>query len=75
MSDCILTMKSRTQAESARRIAGDLRIPASVVSVDPSVTRHGCAFGLRFPCDTAGRLQSALSRKNVSWGEMIGARR
>ncbi|MCR4904615.1 MAG: DUF3343 domain-containing protein [Clostridiales bacterium] len=75
MPDCILTMKTRTQAESARRIAGEMRIPASVVSVDPSVTRYGCAFGLRFPCAASDRLTSVLRRKNLSFGEVIGANR
>ena len=75
MPDCILTMKTRTQAEAARRIAGELRISAGVVSVDPSVTKHGCAFGLRFPCGASGRLTAALAKRNVSYGEVIGAGR
>lgn len=75
MPDCILTMKSRTQAEQARRIAGELRISSDVVSVDPSVTKYGCAFGLRFPCGASERLTAALAKKNVSYGELIGGRR
>jgi len=74
MPDCILTMKSRTLAESARRIAGEMRIGADVVSVDPSVTRYGCAFGLRIPCGAGERLKTALTRRGVTYGELIGGR-
>ena len=74
MTDCILTMKSATEAERARRTAAEMRIAAWTVSLDPSVTRAGCAFGLRFPCGDADRLRAALRGRGISWGTMIGGR-
>ena len=75
MTECILTMKTSTGSERARRIASQMRIPAQVVSLDPGVTRYGCAYGLRFPCGETGRLRTALDRAQIPYGTLIGAAR
>lgn len=72
MPDCILAMKTQTAAERARRAAVLERIPVQVVSVDPSVTRHGCALGLMLPCTETGRLMRVLDQKKIPYGDVIG---
>lgn len=72
MPDCIIAMKTRTSAEHARRIAAGMKISSEVVSVDPSVTKRGCAFGLRLNCADTDELRSALDRKGVSYGDVLG---
>ncbi len=68
MKDCIITMKSRTAAERGRR----MQPGAAVVSLDPGVTRNGCAFGLRLACSEVPRMKAALERQGIPYGEVIG---
>lgn len=72
MPDCIIAMKTRTAAEKARRAAAFERIQAEVVSVDPSVTRHGCSVGLRLNCADVDELTELLDKKNIVYGDVIG---
>ena len=72
MPDCILAMKTRTAAEKARRTAVFAQISADVVSVDPSVTRHGCTVGLRLNCAQIEDLTELLDKKGIVYGDVIG---
>jgi len=65
-------MKSQTTAEKARRIAAAEKMNAEVVSIDPSITRHGCSMGLRLECEHASRLCEILDRRNIAHGDIIG---
>jgi len=72
MSDCILAMKTHTDAERARRIAVSENIQAEIVNIDPSVTRRGCSVGVRLPCSKSGRLVELLERRRIPYGDLIG---
>ena len=72
MKDCILTMKSQTNAERARRAAASIRVDAQVVSVDPNVTRLGCSYGLRLSCASVERVKSVLIKRGIPFGDVIG---
>lgn len=72
MPDCILAMRTRTAAEKARRTAVLEKIEADVVSVDPSVTKHGCSVGLRLNCADADTVKRLLDRKGIVYGDVIG---
>ena len=72
MKECIIPMKSPTIASKAERIlfAGGIR--ASIISVDPSVTKHGCGYGLSLFCRDAERAKYILDRRNIPYGDLIG---
>ena len=72
MTDCIIAMKSRTLAEKAKRSAANENIRASIVSIDPSVTRRGCSVGLLLPCGDVGRMKWILDRRQIDYGDIIG---
>ncbi len=72
MADCILAMQSMTYAEKAKRAAASLAIRCEIVSIDPSVTRRGCAYGLTFPCREAERLLASLDKKRIPYGDVLG---
>lgn len=74
MTDCILAMKTQTAAERARRIAVMEKIPAEVVSIDPSVTRRGCSIGIRVPCASVNGFLAMLDRRKIAYGDVIGRR-
>ena len=70
MPDCILSMKTKTAAERARRLLP--RGTGVIVSLDPSVTGTGCSYGVRFPCRFAQKLQNELDRQGIPHGHLIG---
>lgn len=72
MPDCILAMRTRTAAEKARRTAALEKMETEVVSVDPSVTKHGCSVGLRLNCADVDDVIRLLDRKGIVYGDVIG---
>lgn len=72
MADCVIPMSSQTTAERAKRAANQERIPVEVVSVDPAVTKRGCAFGIRMNCADTARMMRLMDRKKISYGDVIG---
>ena len=72
MNECVIPMKSRTEAERGVRAARMYRIMATVVSVDPSVTKNGCSVGLKVPCDYAAELTYIFDSRGIGHGEIIG---
>ncbi len=74
MAECIITMRSMTYAEKAKRAASSLGIGAGIVSIDPAVTRRGCSYGLSLSCADTDRLTRALDRKGIPYGEVMGGK-
>ena len=72
MSECIITMKSVTYAEKAKRAAHSAGLQGQIVSIDPSITKRGCAYGISLPCRDAADLIRLLDRKKIPYGEMLG---
>ena len=72
MGECIIPMRSRTEAEKGRRAAKNERILTAVVPVDPSITRHGCTVGLRVSCSHAAYLADLFDEYGIRHGEIIG---
>lgn len=69
---CIVTMKTVTAAHRARKILRIGGISAEVVSLDASLTKNGCAYGIRYPCHAAMEVERLLQINRISYGEMIG---
>lgn len=72
MGDYVIPMRSRTEAEKGRRAARMRGIDAAVVSVEPSLTRSGCAFGLLVHGNDEMKVRRLLDQAGLSHGEMIG---
>ena len=70
---CILTMKNMTQAMKARAALESRGIRGEIVSLDPSLTRNGCAYGIRLPCAQTEDAMRQLEAKKIPWGTVIGA--
>jgi hypothetical protein len=69
---CIATMKTMTRAVKARSVLEGRGIRAEIVSLDPSLTRYGCSYGIRFPCEEETRALRFLEEKNIPWGTVLG---
>ena len=74
MADCILAMKTHTEAERARRIGLIEKIPTEIVNIDPSVTKRGCSVGIRLHCAQAEKFREALDKRKIPYGELIGGK-
>ncbi len=66
-------MKSVTHAIRAKNVLEGRGIPVTIVNIDPRLTAHGCAYGIRFSCADAERVEGTLAAKNVPYGVRIGA--
>ena len=74
MSNCIIAMQSATTAKKAERALAAVRIPCQTVSIDPTVTKRGCGYGVSVGCSFLSDAVRVLERKNISHGEVIGGR-
>ena len=69
---CVATMKSMTYALKGKNILETKGIPAEIISLDPSLTSHGCAYGISFACGQSGDVKRLLDMKKIAYGEIIG---
>ena len=69
---CIATMKSMTAAQKSKNVLKVSGIPCEIVNIDPMITKHGCAYGLEFPCAYTRDIKRFFSQKKVAYGEIIG---
>ena len=69
---CIIAMRSATFAEKSLRLLKSAGISCEKVSVDPSFTGRGCAFGISLPCRDVDAAKNVLDSRHVTYGDVIG---
>ncbi|MBR6917457.1 MAG: DUF3343 domain-containing protein [Clostridia bacterium] len=69
---CIISFKTVTAAQNARSVLRSAGIASSVVSVDPNLTKRGCSFGLSLSSYDKNAAKTALDKKGISYGDMLG---
>lgn len=57
---CVATMSSMTLAFKAEKTLAAAGIPCEIISLLPEESRHGCAFGLLFPCEAERQARALL---------------
>lgn len=70
--DCIIAMRSQTYAAKGGRLLQKNGIASAIVSIDPSLTRHGCAYGLQISQAQCANAKAVLDRHKVSYGDILG---
>lgn len=70
--DCIIAMRSQTYASKGGRLLQRAGIPYTMVSIDPSLTRHGCAYGLQIPHPRCTEARELFDRHGISYGDILG---
>ena len=68
---CIAAMRNMTAAIKGRSAVG---IHCAIVSLEPTLTKRGCAYGLSFACAHLERAKSVLSSRRINYGEILGGR-
>lgn len=68
---CIASLKSMTYALKAKRILSEANIDAEIIKLEPQMTHHGCAYGIKFDCINLYSVTDALTQKRVNYTEII----
>jgi len=71
---CIVSVKTMTAAIKARKALSGAGIESEILSLDRTLTKNGCAYGLGYPCAESRQVERILKMSKVSYGEFIGRR-
>ena len=70
--NCIIAMRSQTYAAKGGRLLRKAGIPYTIIGIDPSLTRHGCAHGLQIPSGRCMDARNLFEKYGLSYGDIIG---
>lgn len=68
---CAVALKSMTFAVKAKKALNDYYIDADIVKLEPSMTKKGCAYGVKFDCVNLKSAQEALKKWSIRYTELI----
>jgi len=69
---CIIAMRSMTLVMKGKRLLERVNIYSETVSLDTTVTRNGCAYGLKISRYDLDEVLNEFDRKNLAYGEILG---
>lgn len=70
---CTATMTSMTQALRAQQVLANAAIHSSVIKLDSSLAKKGCAYGLSFQCAQYNNVRTILSSAKINVRQYINA--
>lgn len=65
MNICIATIPSLNICIKAQKALAEYGIFSKIVSIDPKLTRRGCAYGVEFSCSEERSVKSILRRAGI----------
>ena len=65
MNICIATISSLNLSIKAQKALANEKIYCKIVSLDPSLTKKGCAYGIEFACSEERRIRTILHRERI----------
>lgn len=68
---CAIALKSMTYAIKAKKALNDYYINADIIKLEPSMTKKGCAYGVKFDCVNLNSAQEALKKWAIKYTELI----
>ncbi len=72
---CVASTRTVTAAQMAMKALAREGISSELVSIDPSVTKNGCAFGISFSCSDEEKVRRILNKEKVPYGVILGSNR
>ena len=69
---CIFALPSLTYAMRANELLKNYGIYSRVVSLDPSITKKGCAHGIETECRNNLKTKNILLDQNIPISEITG---
>jgi len=67
---CLISIKNLTAAQMAKKALTREGIYTTIVSVDPTLTKSGCSYGLSFNCAEGDAVRRVLNRAQINYGEL-----
>lgn len=68
---CVASLKSMTVAMKAQRALSKDNISCEIIRLEPSMTKNGCAYGIKFNCLSLYSVQNALNTNKIKYSEII----
>lgn len=73
MNICIATIPSMNICIKAQRALSENMIYCKIISVDPKLTKRGCAYGIEFSCSDERTVKSVLRRIGIRPSQFISS--
>lgn len=73
MNICIATIPSLNICIKAQRALGQNAIFCKIVTLDPKLTKRGCAYGIEFSCADERNVRSILRRHSIHPSQFISS--
>ena len=71
MKSCTAAIGSLTLAMKAHSMLTSSGLNGSIVKLDPSMTRRGCAYGIEYSCEDHKAVRSAFNTAKISVSSYI----
>ena len=71
MNTCIATISSLNLSIKAQKILANEKIYCRIVSLDPALTKKGCAYGIEFSCSEERAVRTILRREGIFPSQFI----
>ena len=68
---CTVSLKSMTHAIKAKKALEEYFIDSEIVKLDPTMTKKGCAYGVKFNCVNLDSANNAFKRFSIRYTELI----
>ncbi|MBQ9121041.1 MAG: DUF3343 domain-containing protein [Clostridia bacterium] len=69
--NCVASMRSMTYAMKAKRAFLGAGINCEITSLSPGMTRHGCAYGVKFDCRYERSVRDSLNSLGFRSSEIL----
>ena len=73
MNICIATIPSINICIKAQKALADNKIFCKIISIDPKLTKRGCAYGIEFSCSEEKNVKSILRRMGIYPSQFLNA--
>lgn len=71
MNTCIASISSLNLAIKAQNALTQERIYSKIISLDPTLTKRGCAYGIEFSCSEERNIRTILRRAGIYPSQFI----
>ena len=71
MNTCIATISSLNLSIKAQKALASEKIYSKIVSIDPKLTKKGCAYGIEFACSEERTVRTILHRARIFPSQFI----
>lgn len=68
---CIASLKSMTYAIKAKKSLDAANISSEIIKLEPQMTHHGCAYGVKFDCVNLYSVRDVFTEKRINYTEIL----